>query len=89
MHYKVKFYNDMGHLMIENYDNMPQSIRDFAYEKAKQYLNYATDTSGMGCRFYVLKRGLSDKWTYNYGRYSVEIDWSDCITFNTNTMRYV
>lgn len=88
MHYTVKFYNDMGHLLIDNYDNIPQHISSFAYSKVKTYINYATDKGGRGCRFYVLKAGLSPKYTYYIGNDTVEIDWSDC-KYNGNTMMYL
>lgn len=86
MNYKIKFYNDMGHLLIDNYDNLPRHIIDFAYSKVKLYINHATDLDGLYCRFYCLKPGLQQKYTYYIGQDSVEIDWSDC-KFNPNTMR--
>ena len=85
----MRFYNDMGHLMTTpGYDTFPKHIIEFAYQKANVYLNVATDVSGLGCRFYCVKPGLQNVWTYFCGQDKI------CITFDVNTfcsvtMRYV
>lgn len=76
----------MGHLMIENYDKIPRHIIDFAYSKVKLYINNATDNSGLHCRFYVLKAGLLNKYTYYCGSDTVKIDWSACNKYNPKTI---
>jgi hypothetical protein len=76
----------MGHLLIDNYNNIPEHIRNFAYSKVKLYINHATDLGGHNCMFYCLKPGLQEKYTYYCGQDSVEINWSDC-KFMANKMR--
>ena len=87
--YKISFYNDMGHLMTEpKIWNMPDHIYKFAYEKIKNKLVYATDNDRLGCRFYILKPGLSNQWTYNFNGVHITMDYSQLDRFNPNTMRY-
>ena len=82
--YNIEFYNDMGHLVTKpEYDKIPKHIRDFAYSKAKMYLNIATDNSNLGCAFYILKNGLNKSWTYY--TYNDVVN----IVFNNCTMKYI
>jgi len=46
--YKITFYNDMGHLLIKNYGNIPENIRNFAYKVIENKINYATDNNILG-----------------------------------------
>lgn len=83
--YNVELYTDMGNLM-NTPQNLPKHIHDFVYNKAKQYLNYATDNDGLGCRFYILKPGVQTTWTYNYGSDTIKITYN-VNTFNAKTMK--
>jgi len=85
MIYNLSCYNDMGHLMLSPY-NIPSEISKFIYSKFNLYLNYATDNSNLGCRFYILKPGLSKKWTYYYGPHTINLTY-DLDTFNPNKMK--
>lgn len=89
--YKIQFYNDMGHLLIQNQQTIPEHIQQFAYSKVKLYIRHATDNSGRGCMFYILKDGLQPKWTYYYeANIAVEIDWSDCLpSRNKSGIRFI
>ena len=87
--YNITLYNDMGQLLTSpEYSVLPRDISDFVYTKAKMYLNYATDTSGLGCRFYILKPELNKNWSYFYNGNTINIVY-DTDTFNSNTMRYI
>lgn len=86
--YSITVYNDMGHLLIKEWDNIPRHIRDFVYAKANIYLKNATDNSNLGCAFYILKDGLQTRWRYTYGRDIINIFWNVDI-FDSNTMKYV
>lgn len=89
MSFTIKFHNDMGHLMIDNYSNIPDNIRNFAFEKIKNKINYATDNINKRCRFYILRAGLDNKWTYDFGKTSVILDFSQLDKFNPKTMIYI
>ena len=85
--YTISFYNDMGHLLTKpEYSKLPSEIYRFACEKIRNKLDYATDTSNLGCRFYILKSGLSNRWTYSNG---ITIDYSQLDKYDSKTMRYV
>lgn len=84
--YNIRFYTDMGHLMM-NTKNIPYDISKFAYSKSTMYLNYATDKSGLNCRFYILKPGFKKSWTYYYYNHIVNITF-DVDLFDVNTMEY-
>ncbi len=87
--YKITFYNDMGHLLIENYNNIPENIRNFAYKVIENKINYATDNNKHGCRFYILKVGLEPTWTYSFNNCEITIDYSQLSKFNPSTMIYI
>ncbi len=89
MSYTIQFYNDMGHLMIDNLSTLPENIRTFAFDKIKNKINYAKDNKNLGCRFYVLRAGLDNKWTYNFANTSVTLDFSKLDNFNPKTMIYI
>lgn len=74
----------MGHLMTTP---CPHNIHDFVIEKMKNKLVYTTDNNNLGCRFYILKSGLLNKWTYNINGDAITIDYSGLDKFNINTMR--
>ncbi len=87
--YTIFFYNDMGHLMIDDYSNIPSNIRNFAYHKINNKILYATDNNNLGCRYYILIHGLNHNWTYNYNDIQITIDYSKLDKFDSNTMIYV
>ncbi len=79
----------MGHLLISHkYQNIPKDITDFIYSKAKMYIDHATDITGIGCIFYILKPGLANEWTYIYGDIKIHIVYNTD-TFNPKTMVYL
>jgi hypothetical protein len=86
--YKIVFDNDMGHLMIKSYDLFPEQIRNFAYEKIKNKINYATDNKNLGCQFYILKNGLNNTWDYNFNNATITLDYSQLDKFNPKTMKW-
>lgn len=61
--YNVKFYDDMGHLMMVETSNkiIPQKIHDFIWTKSKLYINVVNNSR---FRSYVLKSGLNKNWQY-------------------------
>jgi hypothetical protein len=87
-HYTIIFYNDMGHLMIRDFFNIPKTIRDFAYEVVRNKIDYATDNNNLGCSFYILKPRLNDKWSYNYNNVQLTIDYSKLDKFDSSRMIY-
>jgi len=86
---EIIFFNDMGHLMMFNYSNIPKNIRDFAYNKIQNKIVCATDTKNLGTRFYILKNGLNDKWVYNYDNIQITLDYSRLNKFDSSTMIYI
>ena len=87
--YNARLYNDMGHLMIStNGPALPEHVRRFVYAKAQLYLNFATDTKGLGARYFILKHGLVKEWTYTLGSDTVTITF-DVNKFDSHLMRYV
>jgi hypothetical protein len=63
--YTIRFYNDMGHLTTKpDISFLPRDIYDFARSKAKLYLYQATDLTGYGALYFILKDGLQRNWTY-------------------------
>jgi hypothetical protein len=88
-HYNVSVFNDMGHIMLEPWiDKLPEHITNFVLFKAQMYLRLATDTSGLGCRFYILPDGFQQKWNYNCENDTITIDWN-VNTFNQENMRWL
>jgi hypothetical protein len=85
----IIFYNDMGHLMVADFSNIPKHIRDFAYDKIQNKIVYATDAKTLGCRFYILKNGLHDKWVYNYDNIQITLNYSMLDKFDSNRMIYI
>lgn len=54
VYYEIRLYNDMDHLLTSpEYSKIPNHIYKFVHEKAKMYLNYATDNSNLGIRYYI------------------------------------
>lgn len=86
--YTIIFYNDMGHLMIHDFDNIPETIRNFAYKLVQNKIDYATDNNNLGCRFYILKHVLNDKWSYNYNNVQINMDYSKLDKFDSSRMIY-
>ena len=67
----------MGHLeTFPRLSELPDHIRNCVSEKKKLYLAYATDLSGLGNRFYILKSGLQPTWTYVCGSDTVKITFN-------------
>lgn len=85
MIYNLTYYNDMGHLMLSPY-NIPLDIHEFVRSKFKLYIDIATDNQNLGCRFYILKPGLSKKWTYYYGPHVINLTYN-LDTFDPKTMK--
>lgn len=99
--YRIVFYNDMGHLMIKSYNLFPEQIRNFAYEKIKNKINYATDNDNLGCQFYILKNNLNNTWEvclpeqtnslcedYKFNNSIITLDYSQLDKFNPKTMKW-
>jgi hypothetical protein len=90
MYYNVRFYTDMGHLMLESIQKneiIPDHIRKFAFEKADLYLFETTDTKGLGCRFYSLKSGYKNEWVYRCNNDIVRITYN-VDKYEKDTMRH-
>ena len=88
-HYTVSVFNDMGHIMTEPWiDKIPNHISKYILNKCLIYLKIATDTSDLGCRFYILREGFQKKWIYNLGEDTIEINW-DVNTFDPKDMRWI
>lgn len=87
--YHIQFHNDMGHLMIADFFNIPENIRAFAYNKIKNKILYAKDNARLGCRFYILKNGLNDIWSYNFNDCKITIYYDKLDKFEPNSMVYV
>ena len=87
--YLISFHNDMGHLLTTpEYSQLPRNIYNFAMEKKNNKLLNATDNMNLGCRFYILKPGLLNKWTYYLNGDSIELDYSQLDNFNPDTMHF-
>jgi hypothetical protein len=71
--YNITLYSDMGHLVMSPCEN---HIRNFVYEKTSNYILPAIDTSGLGCRFYILKPNLKTVWEYKCGLDTVIITYN-------------
>lgn len=87
--YTIVFSNDMGHLEIHNSNNIPINIREFAHKVIENKINYATDNSKLGLRFFILKSGLNTTWTYIFNNQKITIDYSQLDKYNYKTMRYI
>lgn len=86
--YTVEFYNDMGHLRTyPDYGDIPDTVFKFACEKVRNKINYATDLSGLGCTFYILKDGLKTKWTYEVGGDKITINYANLNVFDAESMK--
>jgi hypothetical protein len=86
--YTVDFYNDMGHLRTyPDYGELPDPIFEFACEKVRNKINYATDLSKLGLTFYILKEGLQTKWTYKVGDDTITINYANLNIFDAESMK--
>ena len=85
--YNVIFDSDMGYLIIKNYSNTIPFVNDFAYKKIKNKIIYATDSKTSRARFYILKRKLQPKWTYELDNMYITLDYSNLNKFNPLTMK--
>jgi hypothetical protein len=76
--YDISLYNDMGHIIHECNRTLPSSVFDHIYVLAKRHLIVEIDRK-FGCRFYNLKKGFSNKWTYLLNadgkKYTLNINW--------------
>lgn len=89
MNLNIHVYNDMGHLLTRPYpEELPFEIVMFIDRKRVRYSRLATDSKGLGCRFYILNEGLQKVWTYTYKNTKVTIEWN-LDEFNSETMRWV
>ncbi len=87
--YNIIFYNNMGNLLINNYDNLPTFVTEFAYKIINNKIIYATDKQNLGCVFYILKPELLNKWSYNINNIKINIDYSKLDKFDFNNMKYI
>jgi hypothetical protein len=85
--YNIIFYNDMGHLEIENRKEIPKEICDYAFEKIKNKINYATDH--LNSRFYILRSGLDDSHVYKYKNAEITVNYKKLNKFNSKKMIYI
>ncbi len=86
--YTVEFYNDMGHLVTEPYcGEIPNDVFDFVCRKSRSKIDHATDLSGIGCTYYILKKGLLPKWTYEVGGDKITIDYTRLDIFDEASMK--
>ena len=76
--YNITLYSDMGHLLTysKEHNILPDHIYHFVYEKTSNYIRYAIDNSGLGCRFYILKPNLKTVWEYKCGLDTVIITYN-------------
>jgi len=85
----VRVYNDMGHILTYPYpEELSWEIIKIIDIKQMKYSRLATDSKGLGCRFYILHEGLQKVWTYTYKNKKITIDW-DLDEFNPETMRWL
>lgn len=64
--YFVTVYNDMGQLLITNFNTISEDIRKAIYRQAHDDLYEATDNKGIGCLFHILKDGKDKYVTLEY-----------------------
>lgn len=65
----------MGHLLCHS--SVLRHVEQLAFEKAKNKYDVYTDGQGLGCSFYVLKSGLSPRFTYTISNNdTLTIDYS-------------
>jgi len=84
--YTLFFHNDMEHLLIEDYETLPNNITQFAYNKIQNKLLYATDNSNVGCRFFILLPGMNPRWTYYLDNISITLDYSKLDKYDSRNM---
>jgi hypothetical protein len=87
--YTIRVYNDMGHLEImPSYAELPIDIADFImFNCLRNYsLKLATDTAGLGCRFYILSEEANKRCIFNYNNNTTIIIEYDLDTFNPDRM---
>ena len=82
---KVSVYNDMGHLYIYPYDTLPKHIINFIFTKAKSHINYATDSTGYGAMYYILKPNISKIYGFKYDKNTFIVTY-DIDIFNPRKM---
>ncbi len=87
--YNIVFRNDMGHLVIDNFENIPINIREFAYKAIENKINYATDNSNLGVRYFILRSGLNTTWTYIINNEKIIFDYSKLNKYDSKNMRYI
>lgn len=85
--YNVVIYTDMGHMEIKSVPELPKHLESFVIDKFNMYTWAATDTKGLGCRFYMLKKGLKKNWTYFYDNNIINIKY-DLSEFDESYMKY-
>lgn len=84
--YEILFKNDMGHLVVENADIMPYNIIKFAYDFIKNKIYIATDNTGYGCRFYILRDGSNNNFNLTLGEYFFNINLKKLDQFDPCSM---
>jgi hypothetical protein len=79
----------MGHLMTDpGPGEIPYEIYKYVCTQALRYLRNATDTGGLGCRFFILVEGLQHTWTYKLNDDEITITWPT-LEFNPKNMRWI
>jgi hypothetical protein len=80
MHYNAEFYDDMGHLMIKNYNKFPNHIKEYLtkYIEKKYIITKYKDTRDgkYQIRYYELIDGCNKIHTYFYGNDTITIKFN-------------
>jgi hypothetical protein len=85
--YELVFYTDMGHLLIRNQHQLPESIVSFAYLAIKQHIyKRVTDNAGIGCAFYVKKPDHPNVAKHKFNNCFVYLFLHDLDKLNLNKM---
>ncbi len=85
--YIVFFSNNNGHLISLN--KVPEHVWTFAYNKAMNKLDYATDNTNLGYRYIILRHGLNDRWTYILPDMTITLDYIHLDKFDSIRMNYL
>ena len=79
----------MGHLMTEPYcTELPHNIYEIISWNIVSHIYHATDITGLGCRFYILKPWVPKKWTIKVDDDTLTVGYK-LDTFNSNTMKWL
>jgi hypothetical protein len=64
--YSITVYNDMGHLVMSDFNKTSDDIQKFIYRQAYYDLYEATDNENRGCLFHILKDGKEKESLYEF-----------------------